>query len=459
MNVAMSAETYMRRLMTRCSALAAPLARSHASEENERYHESPQRVAGTSVLAVANAFAVLGLLSEESAEALMQEHKVALESMGVQRRGYDLDFGDASARGFWKARVGRRDGLSRMPLRAVPARLCLRIPTGDFYVDWLTQTTGGIRLRTRVVNADPSSGWPQDWASGVEIYDDHGRSYSLRGEGGVTTTRRSEPPFSSQGRFSHDRIPELQVFKGAETLVPNAGEVGWLEFRSTETGQTERVVLSAPVELPVGRADPPWPTPGETYLSWLIPERTYPSLGQDLDPEGAAEVIAAVAAGLLAVGALPPESELLRRVIDSGYRDWHDGVQQMWLAGVKDPDTGPMLGEHLSLVARLPFDNAVFVIEGINMADDVVELEFYGFPLKRGTYWPVAVRSFDIRATDDAGNQHITIERGGQGGSGCEWNGRCVLWPPVSNKAKRLKLTVSTCWEAAWAEIDLPGRA
>ena len=32
------------------------------------------------------------------------------------------------------------------------------------------------------------------------------------------------------------------------------------------------------------------------------------------------------------------------------------------------------------------------------------------------------------------------------------------FWPPVPPAAKRIRVTVSTLWEAAWAELDIPGR-
>ena len=39
-----------------------------------------------------------------------------------------------------------------------------------------------------------------------------------------------------------------------------------------------------------------------------------------------------------------------------------------------------------------------------------------------------------------------------------EGSGAFRFWPPVSPKAKQLRVTVSTLWEAAWALIDIPGR-
>jgi hypothetical protein len=33
-----------------------------------------------------------------------------------------------------------------------------------------------------------------------------------------------------------------------------------------------------------------------------------------------------------------------------------------------------------------------------------------------------------------------------------------LMWPPVSPEVSRLRIKVSTLWEAGWIDIDLPGR-
>jgi len=33
------------------------------------------------------------------------------------------------------------------------------------------------------------------------------------------------------------------------------------------------------------------------------------------------------------------------------------------------------------------------------------------------------------------------------------------FWPPVAPEARRIRVTVSTLWEAAWAEVAIPGRS
>ena len=73
-----------------------------------------------------------------------------------------------------------------------------------------------------------------------------------------------------------------------------------------------------------------------------------------------------------------------------------------------------------------------------------------------GEYWPMIAPCFQVRATDDAGNEHEGILSGRQCSPGHEGNGSFWFWPPVPPARKSIRVTVSTLWEAAWAEIELP---
>jgi hypothetical protein len=42
------------------------------------------------------------------------------------------------------------------------------------------------------------------------------------------------------------------------------------------------------------------------------------------------------------------------------------------------------------------------------------------------------------------------------GAPGHEGSGSFWFWPPVPLARKSIRVTVSTLWEAAWAEIELP---
>ena len=63
-----------------------------------------------------------------------------------------------------------------------------------------------------------------------------------------------------------------------------------------------------------------------------------------------------------------------------------------------------------------------------------------------------------MRATDDTGAEHR-----GMPGERRRETGRQPrafwFWPPVPPAAKRIRVTVSTLWEAAWAGLDIPGRS
>jgi hypothetical protein len=62
---------------------------------------------------------------------------------------------------------------------------------------------------------------------------------------------------------------------------------------------------------------------------------------------------------------------------------------------------------------------------------------------------------FQVRATDDAGNEYEGMPSRWQGYPGNGGSGSFWLWPPVPQDRKNIRVGVSTLWEAAWAEIEL----
>jgi hypothetical protein len=63
---------------------------------------------------------------------------------------------------------------------------------------------------------------------------------------------------------------------------------------------------------------------------------------------------------------------------------------------------------------------------------------------------------FLVRAVDDLGAEHEG--NAGSGGGSPEGSQEFMFWPPLALAAKRIRVIVSTLWEAAWAEPDIPGR-
>ena len=70
-----------------------------------------------------------------------------------------------------------------------------------------------------------------------------------------------------------------------------------------------------------------------------------------------------------------------------------------------------------------------------------------------GEYWPMIASCFQVRAVDDTGGELRACAAAGRAGGQLEF----WFWPPVP-RARRIRVIVSTLWEAAWAEIDIPGR-
>jgi hypothetical protein len=109
------------------------------------------------------------------------------------------------------------------------------------------------------------------------------------------------------------------------------------------------------------------------------------------------------------------------------------------------------------LAAGLPLGQATAVIESITAHENLVSVQLYGHPWVTGEYWPMITPCFQVRAVDDTGEEHEGMR--GSGGGSPEGSWEFWFWPPAGPAARRIRVIVSTLWEAAWAEIDIPGRA
>jgi hypothetical protein len=109
------------------------------------------------------------------------------------------------------------------------------------------------------------------------------------------------------------------------------------------------------------------------------------------------------------------------------------------------------------LAVALPLRRATAVIEGVAALDDYVSIQLYGHPWVSGEYWPMITPCFQVRAVDDTGAQYEGVR--GSGGGGPESSFEFWFWPPVVPEARWIRVIVSTLWEAAWADVDIPGRS
>jgi len=387
--------------------------------------------------AVANAFAMLGLLPEARAEEVLAEHKSALEASGLQVSGFELTL-RPGAHGYWDSRAAGNGGLAHIPLSVAAGWVRCPLESADVYLDWVTLTPAGLRLRMRAVaRQQPADEHFAHAIAEVSMTDDAGQSYRPDFRGG----------WRQDGTWAADIDAEPRP----------AGNVGWLEFSPADPGGAARVVLPPPASVPTGKASPLWPTPAEGYLAVLALTRRMTINQTELGHEETAGIVAAVADSLLAVGALPAGSTLLRQRPEDPEHGWRHALVNAWSRRAGRRDDGFPPGERRGLAVRLPLEHATAVIESISVCGDRVSIWLYGHPWVHGEYWPVAMPCFDVRAVDDAGQEHQGLPAESWRGSPTnEGSGGFVFWPPAGPGTRRLRVIVSTFWEAAWADIELP---
>ena len=408
------------------------------------------------LMAVANAFVMLGLLPEPRAEAVLADHKSALERNGFGNT-WGVTKGELTVRPgaheYWQSRMAGPGGLREVPLLVAVAGVCCPTSVAEVCFEWVKLTSNGWQLTFRATAPDPdpyAHPTAPDAVMGqamseISLTDDAGGSYDLRAED------------VSWGR-NLDR--QEQDWHGHVLVARDlASKPAWFELAPTIGGASGRVALPSPAQVPVGRSDPPWPTPAEGYLAALAPVATI-SIGTsgtvaEAGPEETARIVAAVADSLIAVGALPVTSTLLweSRGSDPG---WHVQLAHRWRYRAHPQAARFRAAEHRRLVVQLPLEHATAVIESVSAQDDLVSIQLYGHPWVMGEYVPMITPCFQVRAVDDAGNEHEGMPGDWQGFPGDEGSGTFWFWPPVPSGRKSLRVTVSTLWEAAWADIELP---
>jgi hypothetical protein len=263
------------------------------------------------VMAVANAFVMLGLLPEPLTETILAEHRSALERQGFGD-SWGVTKGELTVRpgahGYWESRTAGPAGLREVPVLVAAAGIRCPTSVAEVCFEWVKLTSTGLRVSFQATAADPGGNPPPaDVAMGramseISVTDDTGHSYDLAVE--------------VMG-WSRVRERQEQEWHGQVLVDPDpARSPGWLEFAAARTGASGRVALLPPAQMPVGTSAPPWPTPAECYLADLATVTSYSisTSGSQATagPEDVAEIVAKVADSLLAVRALPVTSTLLR---------------------------------------------------------------------------------------------------------------------------------------------------
>ena len=395
-----------------------------------------RRVSAASIQAVAHAFAMLGLVSAEGAGAAMRQASQAPGLRGAD--GSELGAWPGPACDYWNMRAQGRHALAWFPRVVAVGALRFSVAAADLRCDWFRMAQAGLRFQVEVaaVGQQPPS-WHAGMAlAGLSAADDAGHAYRLRWDGGRGSHRLWMGEVVAAPVSEHGRQPP--------------DEVAWFELAAAG-GPAARVVLAPPPAILVGSVAPPWPTPAESYLAWLSRQDPAPELGRI----GGREVVAAVAEGLVAVGAMPAQSPLLPPILGRNKRSSHPDLPLTWPHPVQ-LGTPPDL--QIALCAGLPFEHAAVVIEGLAAWGEDIQLYIYGWPWVHGQHWPTAIPSFKVRAIDDLGQEHAGHAGNWHGYGAGEGHGEFTLWPAVPRRAGRLRVVVSTLWEARWADIHLPSR-
>ena len=417
--VGVAPETHLR-LMAQALVEARPLVR--------------RRVSAASIQAVAHAFAMLGLVSAEGAEAAMTQASGALGLRRAGRSEAGAGPDQPAATGTCALRGGMPSPGSLAP--SPSARCGFRVAAADLRCDWFRMARAGLRFQVQAaaVGQQPPSRHAGMALAELSAADDAGHSYRLRWDGGRGNGRLWIGEVVAEPMSAHER-PD---------------DVAWFELAAAD-GPAARVVFAPPPAILVGSAAPPWPTPAESYLAWLSRQDPAPDLGRS----GGREVVAAVAEALVSVGAMPAESPLLPPILGRHERSSHPDLPLTWPHPVR-LGTPPDL--QIALCAALPFEHAAAVIEGLSAWGEDIQLHIYGWPWVQGQHWPAAIPSFKVRAIDDLGQEHEGQAGNWRGYGAGEGHGEFTLWPAVPRRAGRLRVVISTLWEARWADVELPSR-
>ncbi len=393
-----------------------------------------QRLIQTSVEAVARAFILLGLLSADSVMAALADARRAQALNGVG--GLESALWPGPPGDFWPTRARGRHELSWTPRSVAVGGLRFSAAGVGLHCSWFRTARAGVRFQVEATaGGQPLLAQHAGAAlAGLSAADDTGRSYRLRWDGA-----------GGRGRVG---LGEVVAEPVSEHGPPD--DIAWLELASADE-PASRVVFAAPAATVVGTAAPAWPTAAECYLALLSRQDPAPGLGRS----GGRDVVAAVAESLVTVGAIPAQSPLLPQVLGRHKRSSHPDLPVGWPHAVR-VGTPPDL--QIALCAALPFEDASVVIEGLSAWGEDIQLHVYGWPWIRGRQWPAAIPSFNVRATDDLGDEHEGHRGAWRDYGAGEGRGSFTLWPGVPRQAGRLRVVISTLWESRWAEIALPSR-
>jgi hypothetical protein len=203
-------------------------------------------------VAVAHAFALLGLISHEAADAAITHARRALKPGGVG--GSEPEIWPSPARDYRAMRGQGPQALAWIPRAVAVGASQLPVAATELRCDWFRAAQAGIRFQIQAVAVAQQPPLPRAGMDLGELSatDDVGRSYRLRWDG----VRGSS------------RLWVGEVVAEPMSFPERHGDIAWFEL-ATVNGPARRVVFAPSPTVSVGPAAPPWPTPAESYLAWL----------------------------------------------------------------------------------------------------------------------------------------------------------------------------------------------
>jgi hypothetical protein len=416
------------------------------------------------VRATANAFVLLGLIPESRADNVVADYESGLQDRSLGT-AWGLTDGELPARSgageVWEAHAAGPVPLHGVPQAMAPASVAFPASVSglkaDLRFEWVKLAGDEWRLSFRASAEDP--GGEPDRPSVVmrealalfKLTDDAGHRYRPRVEG-VTWERVA---------------PGRQEWRGdlVAGQSPDNPRPAWLEIASLESGTAERVELGAAHDRDAGAAGAGsavavtararWTAPAEGYLAALASIGGVKVGWTDIEAAKTAEIVAVVADCLLAVGALPPSSDLLRDGLRPGLVTgrppaWRDALAARWARRAQLD-----AGREQVLLAELPFGHASAVIESVRATGWTVGVTLHGRPWVAAAPWPVITPCFTVSATDEDGNAYEGVLDGFRAERDTTGTGTFWLWPPVPEGARSLTVTVGTLWEAAQVKVEI----
>ncbi|HTU73699.1 MAG TPA: hypothetical protein VMG38_09280 [Trebonia sp.] len=431
------------------------------------------------VRAAANAFVLLGLIPERQADKVLSDYQGGLQQKGLGT-SWGLTDGElpahSGAEQVYEAVAEGPAALTDVPEAMAPAGVSFPATiaglAADLLLEWVKLADGQWRISFRASASDPG-GQPdrpsvvmREALAMLRLTDETGHRYRPRVE-----------------NVTWERIPiSRQEWRGelVADQNPDAPRPAWLRIASAEAGTTETIPLapaggqdgpqaSRDAGLVTGTAASRWPSPAEGYLEALGQVGAVKVGWTDVEPAKTAEIVAIVADCLLAVGALAPDSGLLLaappavpagdavppRVPPADPASWQAALaarraSRAHLGAVATSAEAA----HRVLLAELPLTHARVVVERVTQAaGGLVAVTLHGTPWVPAAPWPVIAPCFTVSAVDDNSNRHEGVLEGFSAGRNATGHGTFFFWPPLSQAARSLTITVATLWEAATAEI------